>query len=181
MTMDEVAAKAQSGPTLAKMAGVVAGRQERKSAKGNRFAFVQLSDPTGAYEVTLFSEALEKSRDFLETGAKVVVTADATMEADQLKLLGRSIAPADIAVADAGAVGLKIYIDTPDVVATVATVISEAAANIKSGPKGPILFTLLHPELPGEVNMDTGVEYPLNPQIKGAIKSLNGVLQVEDA
>jgi len=29
--------------------------------------------------------------------------------------------------------------------------------------------------------MDTGVEYPLNPQIKGAIKSLNGVLQVEDA
>ncbi len=43
MTMDEVMAKAQSGPTLAKMAGVVAGRQERNPAKGNRFAFVQLS------------------------------------------------------------------------------------------------------------------------------------------
>jgi len=181
MTMDEVMDKAQGGPCIAKMAGVVAGRQERKSAKGNRFAFVQLSDPTGAYEVTLFSEALEKSRDHLETGAKVVVTAEASMEADQLKLLGRSIAPADIAVADAGAVGLKIYVDTPAVIATVAQVISDASKTITSGPKGPIFFTLLHPELPGEVQMDTGAEFPMNPQIKGAIKSLSGVLQVEDA
>ena len=181
MTMDEVMDKAQAGPCIAKMAGVVAGRQERKSAKGNRFAFVQLSDPTGAYEVTLFSEALEKSRDHLETGAKVVVTAEASMEADQLKLLGRSIAPADIAVADAGAVGLKIYVDTPAVIATVAQVISDASKTITSGPKGPIFFTLLHPELPGEVQMDTGAEFPMNPQIKGAIKSLSGVLQVEDA
>jgi DNA polymerase-3 subunit alpha len=181
MTMDEVMDKAQGGPCIAKMAGVVAGRQERKSAKGHRFAFVQLSDPTGAYEVTLFSEALEKSRDHLETGAKVVVTAEASMEADQLKLLGRSIAPADIAVADAGAVGLKIYVDTPAVIATVAQVISDASKTITSGPKGPIFFTLLHPELPGEVQMDTGAEFPMNPQIKGAIKSLSGVLQVEDA
>ena len=56
--------KAQNGPLVAKLAGVVAGRQERKSAKGNRFAFAQLSDVSGAYEVTLFSDVLEKAESF---------------------------------------------------------------------------------------------------------------------
>ncbi len=99
LTLDQLLEKVQQGACIAKLAGVVAGRQERKSARGNRFAFAQLSDTTGAYEVTLFSETLEKSRDYLETGAKVVVTVEATLESDQLKLLGRSVAPIDIAVA----------------------------------------------------------------------------------
>jgi len=180
LTMDEVIHKVAAGPMVAKMAGVVAGRQERKSAKGNRFAFVQLSDPTGAFEVTLFSEALEKSREYLETGAKVVVTAEATYEADQLKLLGRSIAPADIAVADVGASGLKVYVEQASVLPAIASVLDQAADQVKSGPKGPIVFALLDPTLPGEVEMDVGRDYPVNPQIKGAIKSLSGVLEVEE-
>ena len=44
LTIEEVEEKALSGPCLVKIAGVVVGRQERKSARGNRFAFVQLSD-----------------------------------------------------------------------------------------------------------------------------------------
>jgi len=39
---------------------------------------------------------------------------------------------------------------------------------------------LLDPTLPGEVEMDVGRDYPVNPQIKGAIKSLSGVLEVEE-
>lgn len=109
LSLDELAAKAENGPLVAKLAGVVAGRQERKSAKGNRFAFVQLSDSSGAYEVTLFSDTLEKTREHLEAGAKVVITVEATLEADQLKLLGRSVAPVDVAVADAGASGLRVF------------------------------------------------------------------------
>ena len=34
--------------------------------------------------------------------------------------------------------------------------------------------------LPGEVEMDAGQEFAVNPQIKGAIKSLDGVWDVED-
>jgi len=44
LTLDQVKAKAAGGPLVAKMAGVVAGRQERKSARGNRFAFAQVSE-----------------------------------------------------------------------------------------------------------------------------------------
>ncbi len=180
LTLDEVTEKARSGPLIAKMAGVVAGRQERKSARGNRFAFAQLSDPTGAYEVTLFSDTLEKCREFLETGAQVVLTAEATMESDQLKLLGRSVGPVDSVVAEAGATGLRIFVDQPQVLPTVARVLEDAAGAAKGAAKGPIHLCLLDPGLPGDVEMDLGQDFPINPQIKGAIKSLDGVMSVEE-
>ncbi|MEM6659302.1 MAG: DNA polymerase III subunit alpha [Pseudomonadota bacterium] len=180
MTLDEVTEKARSGPLIAKMAGVVAGRQERKSARGNRFAFAQLSDPSGAYEVTLFSETLEKSREFLETGAQVVLTAEATMEADQLKLLGRSVGPVDSVVADAGATGLRIFIDEAQVLPTVAKVLHDATGAAKGASKGPVHLCLLNPDLPGDVEMELGQDFPINPQVKGAIKSLDGVMSVEE-
>ncbi len=180
LTLDEVTEKARSGPLIAKMAGVVAGRQERKSARGNRFAFAQLSDPTGAYEVTLFSDTLEKCREFLETGAQVVLTAEATMESDQLKLLGRSVGPVDSVVAEAGATGLRIFVDQPQVLPTVAKVLEDAAGAAKGAAKGPIHLCLLDPGLPGDVEMDLGQDFPINPQIKGAIKSLDGVMSVEE-
>jgi DNA polymerase-3 subunit alpha len=180
MTLDEVTARAERGPFLAKLAGVVAGRQERKSARGNRFAFAQLSDTTGAYEVTLFSEALEKCREYLETGAKVVVTAEATLESDQLKLLARSVAPVEAVTADAGASNLRIYISEPQVVPTVARVLEDAAAAATRVQKGKVYMLLQDPGLPGDVEMDLGQSFPINPQIKGALKSLDGVLDVEE-
>jgi DNA polymerase-3 subunit alpha len=180
MTLEELQKKAQNGPLFAKLAGVVAGRQERKSAKGNRFAFVQLSDVSGAYEVTLFSDALEKSREFLEAGAQVLVGVEASLEADQLKLLARSVVPLGGAIAYAGATGLRIFIDNLDSVPSVASVLQQAAGSSNRGGKGPIYFCLLNSDLPGEVEINIGQEFPVTPQIKGAIKSLGGVLQVEE-
>ncbi len=180
MTLDELIEKARGGPCVAKIAGRVSGRQERKSARGNRFAFAQLSDPTGAYEVTIFSETLEKCREHLETGSKVVVTVEATMEADQLKLLAKSIGPIDSVVADAGASGLRIYIDTPEALENIASVLDGAQNAVKKGPRGPVVFNLMQDDLPGDVEIDTGMEFPINPQIKGAIKSLPGIMMVED-
>ncbi|QFT61560.1 DNA polymerase III subunit alpha [Roseivivax sp. THAF30] len=178
MTLDEVMRKAEGGPFLAKLAGTVAGRQERKSAKGNRFAFCQLSDPTGAYEVTLFSETLEKSREHLETGAKVVVTVEATLESDQLKLLGRSVAPVDVAVADAGASGLRIYLEEEAAIPQIASVLSRAAEQMPKAGRGPVHLCLSHRDLPGEVEIGLEEEFPVTPEIKGAIKSLAGIMDV---
>ena len=179
--LDDLTEKvAERGAMNAKLVGVVAGRQERKSARGNRFAFAQLSDPTGAYEVTLFSDTLEAARDHLDAGCKVLVSVEATMEAEQLKLLGRSVGPVDAAVADVGGVGLKIYVESPEVIVSVATVLEDAQKAARSAGRGPVQLCLMNETLPGEVEVDLGEEYLVNPQIKGAIKSLNGVLEVED-
>ncbi|MGX9351803.1 DNA polymerase III subunit alpha [Shimia sp. W99] len=180
MTLDDLTEKARGGAMIAKIAGRVSGRQERKSAKGNRFAFAQLSDPTGAYEVTIFSDTLEKCRDYLETGSKVVVTVEATMESDQLKLLARSFAPVDTIVADAGAAGLRIFLEDMQAVTPVANVLQGAAESLRGTPRGPVVLCLMDPALPGEVEMDLNAEFPVNPQIKGALKSLEGVMTVEE-
>jgi DNA polymerase-3 subunit alpha len=180
MTLDDLTAKAERGALVAKLAGVVAGRQERKSARGNRFAFVQMSDTAGAYEVTLFSETLEKSREHLETGAKVVVTVEATVESDQLKLLGRAVAPIDTAVADAGSIGLRIFVEAPQAIASVSDVLEGARAAARNAARGPVQLCLMDPALPGEVEVDLGLEFPVTPQIKGAIRSLGGVIEVEE-
>ncbi|NUH66526.1 DNA polymerase III subunit alpha [Sulfitobacter sp. S0837] len=181
LTLDELTEKVSTrGAMNARLAGVVAGRQERKSARGNRFAFAQLSDTTGGYEVTLFSDTLELAREHLEVGSKIVITVEATMESDQLKLLGRSVAPIDAAVADAGSMGLRVFIDAPGAIQAVADVLDGARQAVKAAGKGPVQFCLMHPDLPGEVEVDLGREFPVTPQIKGAIRSLDGVMEVEE-
>ncbi|SPJ25364.1 DNA polymerase III subunit alpha [Palleronia abyssalis] len=180
LTYEEVHAKAMNGPMVAKMAGVVASRQERKSARGNRFAFVGLSDPTGLYEVTIFSDTLEASREHLEPGTNVVVQVEATMESEQLKLLGRSVAPIDSAVADAGGSGLMVYLEASDAVGMVASVLARAREDRKIRARGPVTLCLMDRGLPGEVEVSLGDDFPVTPQIKGALKSLGGVMTVED-
>jgi DNA polymerase-3 subunit alpha len=180
LTLDDVTVKAERGACIVKMAGTVSGRQERKSARGNRFAFVQLSDPTGQYEVTMFSDTLEVAREYLDAGSQVVIQAEATMEGDQLKLLGRSVSPIDTAVADVGSAGLRIFLDAPDVIPSVATILQNATRDGVKGGRGPIYFCLMNSDLPGEVELDLGQDFPVNPQIKGALRSLGGVIEVEE-
>ncbi len=180
LTLDELMAKAENGPLVAKLAGVVAGRQERKSARGNRFAFAQMSDTTGAYEVTLFSDTLDTAREHLEVGSKVVITVEATMESDQLKLLGRAVAPIDTAVADAGSMGLRVFINDAAAIAAVSDVLEGARKAARNAARGPVQLCLMDPGLPGEVEVDLGREFPVTPLIKGAIRSLGGVMEVEE-
>lgn len=102
------------------------------------------------------------------------------MESDQLKLLGRAVAPIDVVVADAGSVGLRIFVDAPDAIQAVSDVLEGAKTAAKAAGRGPIQLCLMDPELPGEVEVDLCAEFPVTPQIKGAIRSLGGVLEVEE-
>lgn len=180
MTYAEVAVRAESGPFEAKIAGAVAGRKERKSARGNRYAFLQMSDPTGLYEVTAFSEALEANREKLEAGRNVVLTVDAAIEADQLKLLCRSVEPADAFVGDAGATGLRVFVDRAEAVGSVAALLERAASESRNKACGSVRLRLMAPDLPGEVEMDIGDRFAVNLQLKGALKSMQGVATVEE-
>ena len=102
------------------------------------------------------------------------------MEADQLKLLARSVAPIDTAVADAGSSGLRVFLDAPDAILSVQTILENAARDKVRGGRGPVYFCLMDPALPGEVEIDLGQDFPVNPQIKGALRSLEGVMEVEE-
>jgi DNA polymerase III subunit alpha len=180
LTLAQVQARAEGGAFVTKMAGSVSSRQERKSQRGNRFAFVQLSDPTGLYEVTMFSDVLEVAREHLESGSNVVLTVEATFDGDQLKLLARGVQPIDGAVADAGGAGLRVFIEDSSALAGIAGLLDRVRGDTRLKGRGPVQLCLLDPDLPGEVDVLLGEDYPVNPQIKGALKSLDGVVMVEE-
>jgi DNA polymerase III subunit alpha len=182
LTLSEVTSRAARGPLVARIAGAVGSRQERKSARGNRFAFVQMSDPTGLFEVTVFSDVLDGARAILEPGQNVVLTVEATMEADTLKLLARAVQPVDAVVADAGAAGLRVRLADAGSVSALAQVLARHPA--EKAPRkalGPLYLALPNPrEHGGEIEIDLGDPVPLTPQLRGELRSLNGVLAIEE-
>ncbi len=174
-TLTEITALAERGPLVAKIAGSVSAKKERKSAKGNRFAFVSLSDPTGLYEVTVFSDTLEAARDNLEPGKNVVLTVEANLEGETLKLLARAAQPIDQVAAEAGAQALRIHLNRPEAVPSIAALL----ARIEGRTRAQI--TLCVPDDTGrEIDLTLPNPYPITPQIKGAIKAMQGVVMVED-
>jgi len=68
------------------VAGVIMGKKERLSKKGNRFAFVQLSDQTGMYETVLFGESFTENREHLEPGTQVMLSVTARLDEGMMRL-----------------------------------------------------------------------------------------------
>ncbi|TQS71673.1 DNA polymerase III subunit alpha [Rhodobacteraceae bacterium] len=180
MTLDEVHDRALNGPFVGKIAGEVATVREKKSAKGNRFAFVALSDASGPYEVAFWSEALEACRPVLEAGRLLVLNVKIEVDGESVRMVANSATPVDAIVADAGSTGLMIHVDMPEAVPSVAELLSRVEHDGKIRSRGPINFTVFDAVRNCRYELTTGREFPVNPQIKGAIRSLRGVSMVEE-
>ncbi len=82
-----------------RVAGVPLARRERTGNQGRRFAFAQMSDTSGTYEVVLFADLLAGARELLDSGAPVLLTVEARRDDDTVKLAARHVEPLDGAVA----------------------------------------------------------------------------------
>jgi len=81
------------------MAGVLLKKQEKIAQKsGNKYAFLQMSDPSGIYEVTLFSELLHQCRDILEPGQALLLTVSAEQREDQIRFTAQKVESLDRAL-----------------------------------------------------------------------------------
>ncbi|RDW13878.1 DNA polymerase III subunit alpha [Paracoccus thiocyanatus] len=177
-TLAEVTQAAQDGALVAQLAGTVAHRQEKKSARGTRFAFVGLSDPTGLYEVTVFSDTLDAHRQHLEPGENVVLQVQVEPSGDQVKLLARAVMPLDQAVADAGASRLAVEIAGLDAVPAVAEALSriQAEVNVPARARGPIALRLK--DGADLVDIEIAGDVPLTTPARQALRVIPGVLEV---
>ena len=178
MTLAEINQDALNGPMVAQIAGTVAARMERKSAKGTQYAFVGLSDPTGLYEVTVFSDLLTASRDKLEPGQNVVLQVKVEPSGDQVKMLANSVAALEEFVADAGAGCLAVEIQGADTIPRLAEVLTRVTAEIAapSRARGPIRLRLRHE---GEViEIEVANDAPLTTPARQALRAVPGVLDV---
>ena len=158
------------------VAGAVIKVDERKSKKGNPFAFITLSDPTGQYEATAFSEALDASREHLTVGSLVAATVSIEREDGQLRLLAQALRPIDDIVANNEA-GLRIFVEKPEACMGLKTRLDDVEQPAyKQG--GEVSLVVMSAER--EVEMRLPGKYAINPRVAGAIKAVPGVLHVEE-
>jgi len=159
--------------TRAKLAGVVVGRQERTSARGNRFAFVQLSDQSGIYEAMVFADLLATSRDQLEPGKTILLGADIRHEDDTLRLTVQQVRPLEEAAAQAAA-GLRIFVKDPAPLSSVKQVIQHHGRG-----RGTVCL-VLELDRSREVEMSLPGEWAIAPGTRAAIRAIPGVVEVQD-
>src|SRR5437762_2172436 len=169
---DLPAALAANGVTRFRLAGIVIGKKERTSARGNRFAFIQLSDTSGGFEVTLFSEVLGQARALLEGGQPLIVTVDVRREEESLRLTVQKIEPLDAVVSHAAA-GLRIFVGEAEALPRLKSVIAREA-----GGRGRVTVVLDLPSREIEVALPGG--FRVDPRIRAAVKSLPGIVDVHD-
>jgi DNA polymerase-3 subunit alpha len=172
---NQLAAKLAGGPTRVKMAGTITARQERTSKKGNRFCFLGLTDATGAYEVMVFSELLPVVRELADAGKPVLVTADARMEGEGLRMTAAAIAPLDEA-AQGAAAGLRIFLRDASPIASLRQIFYDEGPQLK----GKGLVSLLVDVDDKEVEIHLPNRYAVSPSLRQRVKTVPGVVDVQE-
>jgi len=173
----ESASRARNGRSSLQMAGVVRSVRIRRSKSGNPFAWVELSDPTGEYEITVFAETLNRSRDLLEPGVIVLATVVAEDRDGDVRLTCEGLMSLDKA-ASATVSQLRV------------SVISEAAldslknrlASVKPASareRGSVVISMRLPETGREVDIALPGFAACTPTIRSALKNIDGVADVE--
>ncbi|MEM0923279.1 MAG: DNA polymerase III subunit alpha [Pseudomonadota bacterium] len=177
--------QAARGGARGRIAGTLAAIQFRKSARGTRFAFIQFSDMTGGYECMAFSDTLAEAEAHLETGANLVlhVEAEAGEGGETGRLMLRAVQPVEDVVADAGTMGLKVFVEDSAALASIharlKAVGTKGAAGRPRG-QGPVHLVFGLDDLGQEVELALPGVWPLGPGVKGAIKDAPGVAHVEE-
>ena len=172
ITYAELCERATRGSFSASLAGTVSSRQERKSAKGNRYAFVQLSDSSGTYEVTVFSETLTLSRDLLEAGKSVVLSVEVDSETEQLRLRVNNVKDL-VDIPQMGDVNLRMTISTIDVVASLKKLL------VKKGT-GNVQLLVQDFGKNQEFVIRLPEKYLLTPAVQTSLQSLSGISKIEE-
>ena len=158
--------------------GVVVGKQERQSNRGNRFAFLQVSDPGGIFEATVFSDVLEKNRVLFEAGKILNLVCEIRVEAEQIKIQIRGVYPIEKLLEKSEIFGYRIFINSVEAVKSIASRLAESCSKDETLAT-PINIVVVGQELKGDIEINVADTYALTPDIVGAIKHISGVVHIE--
>ncbi|MFL2801472.1 MAG: DNA polymerase III subunit alpha [Paracoccaceae bacterium] len=164
-----------SGPKLIKISGSVLNKQERISNKGNKFAFIQFSDPSGFFEITAFSDILEIYNNLLQPSQNLILSCQATLEENQPKLLLRKVEKISEVLHSVDDLGMRIFINDQNSVLFVKEQLE--ILNDESLRKSPIKIVVIDKEF--DVELDLPNSYRINNDVINSINHIPGVLKVE--
>ena len=155
-----------------RFAGTIESIKERNSASGSKFAFVQLSDLSGSFEVVIFSEILEKYRNILKAGNNIIVVADSRVEEGQLRLTAQEINNLD-EVATKSINGLEIFINkaSEDIISIIKD-ISKYLDKCNSG-KSSIYISFTLGKSNKEVQIEIPDQYLITPDMRDNLQQIS--------
>jgi DNA polymerase-3 subunit alpha len=162
----------RGGTTRYKVPGIVTARQERTSAKGNRFAFLSMSDMTGGYEVTVFSELLAAHRDLMVAGQALILTLDVQKTGDEMRLTCQGIEALDKAVENSAA-GLRIMLADGACVPRLRDILGAE----KRG-RGQVSVVIAEPAR--EIELKLPGAWSISGKCRTALSTLPGIIEVEE-
>jgi len=170
------------GASAGRLAGIVIAARERRSQKGNKFAFALFSDTSGQYEAVIFSDTLAQSRELLEAGTPVLLSIEGERDGEAVKMRVQSIEALDQA---AGALeqSLRIVLD-PAVIAAKKTRIDDIKALLQPGrggrKGGEVLIVMELGDRGRAIEIPVPGRYDVSPQVAGRLSTLPGVLEISE-
>jgi len=174
----EFEAMTARGATAGRLAGIVVSARERKSQKGNKFAFAMFSDMTGQFEAVVFSDTLAAARDLLEPGTPVIVTVEAERDGEMLKMRAQSIEALEKAAA---AVPRNVRLVVDGKAACGGALIPALRGLMKpAGRGGEIRLVMALEDRGREVEIVLPGRYEISPQVLSRISVLDGVTEVTE-
>ncbi len=168
----ELGERMARGANRFNLAGTILSKRERNSARGKRYAFVQLSDSSGMYEVAVFSETLTAQRDLLEVGRSVVIEVDAREEGDSQRLTVQSIRDIEQVGAESGG-DIRIFLHDESPLSGLGALLAEH----KGGRSAVHLAVRIAAHREVEVALEG--RYAMTTAVRGALKSVPGVIDVQ--
>jgi DNA polymerase-3 subunit alpha len=167
--------------TTARVAAIVVSARERRSQKGNKFAFAMFSDATGQFEGVLFSDTLAKSRDLLEPGTPVIVNLEAERDGETVKIRVNGLENLERAAAGVTR-SLRVTLDDR-MVANGKARLDEVRRVLKpaSGRGGTTIEMWLRlADVGREVQLDVPGRFEITPADAGLLSTIAGVLDVAE-
>lgn len=179
----ELQARTDRKTGIANLAGTILKRRNRRSQRSDRqFAHILLSDPTGSFEVTFFSDTLLRTSAILDPGRSVVVTTAAEWEGDELRLTAKAVRSLDEVLAEAFA-GFRVFINEPDSVELIRKTLQSISGKKngrESSTSGHVNLVLLVDSGEHEIEIRLPGRIPMEPGLKGALMALGGVVDVQE-
>ena len=169
--------EAEGGRVFIKLAGVIRAFNPRRAKSGKPFAWVELSDQSGEFEITVFSELLETARDMLQPGTLVMVGLSAEEREGDIRLTGETIQLLDKAAAATQA-ELRISVTSADALNSVRRRLYELGSKGGTGT-GTALLHFFLPDNGYEVELKLPGDFNTTAALKGALKTIDGVADVE--
>jgi DNA polymerase-3 subunit alpha len=161
----------KQGASAARLAATVLDRYERRTRTGGKIGIVMLSDQSGQYEAILFNETLNQYRDLLEKGAAVLVSVQASVDGEDVRVRINAVEPLEQAAARIQK-GLRIFLrDTKP--------LPSIEARLQGRGEGEVSLIVMLEENKSEVEIKLPGRFPVSAQIAGALKAIPGIVAVE--